>query len=124
MGVLRFVATDSTGGNVMRDLFRLILAAIFLFGSSAASAADLEKGKALVKAKGCQHCHGLSGNTGEETDPPVPKLAGQPKAYLIKAMKDYRSEARLMETMNTLMKPRSDAEIELLAEYFSAQKRY
>lgn len=46
MGVLRFVATDSTGGNVMRDLFRLIMAAIFLFSSSAASAADLEKGLA------------------------------------------------------------------------------
>jgi TPR repeat protein len=46
MGKLRFVATDSTGGNVMRDLFRLILAAVFLLSSSAASAADLEKGLA------------------------------------------------------------------------------
>ena len=112
--------------NSLYIVFERIFLALgaLMIVSNVVIAADLEKGKALVKAKSCQLCHGLSGNTGEETDPPVPKLAGQPKAYLIKAMKDYRSEARLMETMNTLMKPRSDAEIELLAEYFSAQKRY
>ena len=89
-----------------------------------ASAQDLEAGKALIKAKTCHKCHGLSGNTGSETEPPVPKLAGQPKAYLIKAMKAYRSGARQSEIMNTLMAPRSDADIELMAAYFSAQKRY
>ena len=46
MGELRFWAMDTTGGNVMRDLFRLVLAALFLLSSSAASAADLEQGLA------------------------------------------------------------------------------
>ena len=54
----------------------------------------------------------------------MPKLAGQPKAYLVKTMKDYRSGARESSDMNVMMAPRTDAEIDLLAEYFSAQKRY
>lgn len=95
-----------------------------LFVVSMPNAADLEAGKALAKSKGCIECHGLSGNKGFETDPPVPKLAGQPRAYLIKAMKDYRSGARQDKTMSVLMAPRTDEDIELLAEYYSAQKRY
>ena len=76
----------------------------------------------------------MSGNTGyehdEEQEPdehklfPVPKLAGQPKSYLIKAMKDYRSGARKHDVMSLLMSVRTDDEIEKLAEYYSAQKRY
>ena len=85
---------------------------------------DSEAGMKLAKSKGCFECHGKAGNTGYETDPPVPKLAGQPKAYLIKAMNDYRSGDRQDETMNVLMQPRTDADIELLAEYYSTQKRY
>lgn len=97
---------------------------IFFVGGNSVYATDLEAGKALAKSKGCFECHGLSGNKEYETDPPVPKLAGQPKAYLVKAMKDYRSGARKDETMNVLMGPRSDSDIELLATYFSSQKRY
>lgn len=87
-------------------------------------AADLKAAKSLAKAKGCFQCHGVSGNTGSETDPPVPKLAGQPVSYLVKSMKAYRSGERQGGDMNVIMAPRSDEEISLLAEYFSAQKRY
>ena len=44
--------------------------------------------------------------------------------YLKKALKDYRSGARDDKTMSVIMTPRTDEEIELLAEYYSAQKRY
>ena len=111
--------------SILTKLARIIpLCCASMLAPCAAQSSDLEQGKALAKAKGCPQCHGLSGNTGYETDPPTPKLAGQPKAYLIKAMKDYRSGNRKMEVMNTLMGPRSDDEIALLAAYFSAQKRY
>ena len=76
----------------------------------------------------------MSGNTGYEHDEkqeqdeqkrfPVPKLAGQPKTYLIKAMKDYRSGARKHDVMSLLMSVRTDDEIEMLAEYYFVQKRY
>ena len=68
--------------------------------------------------------HGLSGNTGYETEPPTPKLAGQPRAYLVKTMQDYRSGARQSETMNAIMENRTDAEIDRMADYYHAQKRY
>ena len=84
----------------------------FLACSVPVYASDLEAGKTLAKSKGCFECHGLSGNKGFETNPPVPKLAGQPKAYLVKAMKDHRSGAR------------KESDIELLAAYFASQKRY
>lgn len=95
-----------------------------VLGGSPVYATSLDEAKAFVKSKGCPQCHGISGNTGSESEPPVPKLAGQPKAYLIKAMKDYRSKARSDEIMGLLMTPRTDAEIELIAEWFSNQKRY
>lgn len=107
--------------------FRRLCRIIFTTGLIAPQGAlgvDLDAGKALAKSKSCVECHGLSGNTGYETDPPVPKLAGQPRAYLIKAMHDYRSGARQDATMSPMMQPRSDDEIELLADYYAAQKRY
>ena len=85
------------------SLRSIVLAScVLILGCNEASASELEEGKALAKAKDCTRCHGLSGNTGMEADPPTPKIAGQPKSYLIKAMKDYRSGARKMEIMNVV----------------------
>lgn len=117
-------SVSSISSHLNHHMIRRMMFAMGLFVLSPTNAADLEAGKALVKSKGCVECHGLSGNKGNETAPPVPKLAGQPKTYLIKVMKEYRSGTRQDETMNVLMSPRTDADIELLAEYYSAQKRY
>jgi cytochrome c553 len=106
------------------DHFARISLAMALIAPLGALGVDLEAGKALAKSKSCVECHGLSGNTGYETEPPVPKLAGQPRAYLVKAMRDYRSGARQDDTMSPIMQPRGDDEIELLADYYAAQKRY
>ena len=109
---------------IIENKARQKLTLAFLLVSPFALGADLEAGKQVAEAKSCTECHGLTGNKGVESYPPSPKLAGQPKAYLVKVMKEYRSGVRIDETMNILMKPRSDEDIELLAEYFSAQKRY
>jgi cytochrome c553 len=104
---------------------KLLCLCILFCLTTLSQAGDIKEYKAFAKSKGCFDCHGLSGNTGDEDkESPVPKLAGQPKSYLIKAMKDYRSGARKNDDMFTLMAPRSDDEIEILAEYYSAQKRY
>ena len=112
----------------IRSLFsRLGIVLIILMGSLAVCpvhAADLSAAKALAKSKGCFQCHGSSGNTGSGGDSPVPKLAGQSKEYLMKTMNDYRSGIRQDKNMNILMVPRTDEEIETLAEYYAAQKRY
>ena len=110
---------------------RILLCLCILFCSTTlVNAGDTDEGKEFAKSKGCFRCHGMSGNTGHEGYEgealfvPVPKLAGQPKNYLIKAMKDFRSGARVEDKMSKLMYIMIDDEIEKLAEYYSAQKRY
>ena len=85
---------------------------------------EANENKEFAKSKGCFECHGSTGNTGWDTPPPVPKIAGQPKSYLIKAMNDYKTGARQDNVMNPIMSVRTDEDIERLAEYFSVQKRY
>jgi cytochrome c553 len=89
------------------------LAAAAVFSSS--SAQDVQAGRA--KAVMCQTCHGLDG-MGKLPD--APHLAGQPAAYLERALRAYRSGERRNEVMAIAAKTLSDADIRDLAAYFSA----
>ena len=71
------------------------------------------------KARACQTCHGLDGLSRM---PVAPHLAGQPREYLVKALKAYRSGERRDEMMAVVAKPLSDRDIEDLAAYYSAIK--
>lgn len=105
----------------------LVGATVFLLiVGSASVAGELDTGKALAKKNLCFDCHGLSGNSDLYNDkaPYVPKLAGQPAGYLAKEMKAYRSGSRQDKLMTPILRPRTDEEIDLLAAYFAAQKRY
>ena len=105
-----------------KSAMSLLPAVLFCCSTFADEASD---NKAFAKSKGCFECHGSTGNTGwDDTTPPVPKIAGQPKSYLIKSMNDYKTGARKDEKMNLIMSVRTDEDIERLAEYFSVQKRY
>jgi len=107
------------------------LAAYFSSNTAAiGSAANAEKaavGKKLFqggdKAKGisaCMACHGPNGagNPGAK----FPALRGQHNAYVIKALKDFRSGARAND-MNSMMRDiaakMSDSDIEAVAEYIA-----
>jgi len=96
---------------------------ILFCSTSFADTSDTEENKEFARSKGCFRCHGVSGNTGYESEA-IPKLAGQPKSYLIKAMKDFRFGTRKDELMSIIMSVMTDEEIKKLAEYYSAQKRY
>ena len=98
----------------------------FLILGSQSVASELDAGKALARKHLCFDCHGLSGNSDlfNEKAPYVPKLAGQPAGYLVKEMKAYRSGSRQDKLMSPIMRSRTDAEIDLMAAYFAAQKRY
>jgi len=110
----------------MNQWLAMPAACFVLMLSSAVVAGELDAGKALAKKNLCFDCHGLSGNSDlyNNEAPWVPKLAGQPVGYLVKEMKAYRSGSRQDELMSPIMQPRTDAEIDLLAAYFAAQKRY
>jgi len=53
----------------------------------------------------------------------VPALAGQPKEFLVLQMKAFQEGKRLATVMHQIAKGYSDAQIDLLAGYLSAQRK-
>ena len=86
--------------------------------ASLSQAADVELGKQAAKSR-CAACHGV---TGQSTNPMYPNLAGQHASYLSKQMRDFQSGKRQDPVMNAMLKGVSEATIDDLAAYFSAQK--
>ncbi len=87
-----------------------------------AVAGDAELGKA--KAVLCLGCHGPTGQ-GMAMPPgqaSYPKLAGQIPAYFVKAMNDYRADARVDPLMGPISKGLSDADVANLAAYYATLK--
>ncbi len=87
-----------------------------LIGAAAPNArpGDVAAGKA--KAATCAACHGAQGNS---VNLPGPNLAGQKEAYLVDALKGYRTGARDNPMMGPLAKGLSDSDVEDLAAYFA-----
>ena len=92
-----------------------VLSAALVGPSAQAQSADRADG--ARKALACQACHGMDGLSRL---PVAPHLAGQPREYLVKALKAYRSGERRDEMMAVVAKPLSDRDIEDLAAYYSA----
>jgi cytochrome c553 len=91
--------------------------ASFLSVTGSAIAADAAAGKS--KSGLCAGCHGANGIS---TSPEIPNLAGQKEAYLVKAIKDYKSGARKNPMMNSMVGGLSETDIADLAAYFSSLK--
>ena len=68
----------------------------------------------------CTNCHNEDGNS---TTPEFPKLAGLDAAYIAKQIRDFKSDKRVSEIMGPMANQIPDADIEVLAAYFSKQKR-
>jgi cytochrome c553 len=70
----------------------------------------------------CSNCHYVDGNS---VSPNFPRLAAQPKGYLVAQLENFRSHRRSdpagYEFMWGLTRSLTDQQIEGLAEYFSAQ---
>lgn len=79
-------------------------------------------GKTLAQQV-CSNCHGVDGNS---VSPNFPKLAAQQQDYVVAQLKGFRSHRRAdpegFEYMWGISRSLSDAQIEELAKYFSAQK--
>jgi sulfide dehydrogenase cytochrome subunit len=74
---------------------------------------------AAMLANSCAGCHGTHGGSA---GPTMPSLASQSKVAIVEAMKKFKSGARPSTVMGRLAKGYSDAEIDMLGEYFSKQK--
>ncbi|MGH8753778.1 MAG: c-type cytochrome [Burkholderiales bacterium] len=92
-------------------MFAMVCAA-----SLSAAAADPNYTRELAAT--CANCHGTDGkSTGV-----MPPLAGLDKNYIILQMQDFKHGKRPATIMHQLAKGYSDEQIELMAEYFAAQK--
>jgi cytochrome c553 len=82
--------------------------------------ARIDKARALIEQHRCNFCHKADYSGGEN----VPRLAGQREDYLVKALRDYKSNQRrgYDASMADVLYPISDEQLSDLA-YFLARQR-
>ena len=96
-------------------MHKVVAAAIGILSIAAAVVAAAEPPPG---AASCSGCHPASANVTS----PVPRLAGQDRAAIVRAMQDFRSGQRAGTVMDRIAKGFSDDEIQALAAWFAAQK--
>ncbi len=69
-------------------------------------------------AGSCAACHGTNGHSKSG----MPTLAGLDRTYFVTALKEFKSGARPATVMQHHAKGYTDAEFELLADFFASQK--
>lgn len=98
--------------NFAACLATLALAA----GPAAAQDPNLARNLAAT----CANCHGTNGHAVPNAG--MPTLVGQTKESIIQRFKEYRAGTRPATVMHQIAKGYSDAQVELLADWFAAQK--
>jgi cytochrome c553 len=85
---------------------------------AAAPAGDPQKGAQKVQM--CQGCHGILGwRTAYPEVYRVPKIAGQHPAYIVAALKEYRSGQRSHPSMDAITASLTDQDMADIAAYYS-----
>ncbi|MEO5693409.1 MAG: c-type cytochrome [Usitatibacter sp.] len=99
-----------------------ILAALAIATSalSVNAAGDAMSGKNKIYQ--CQGCHGIADwKTAFPEVYRVPKLGGQKEAYIVAALKGYKSGERDFGTMRAMVAGMSDKDFEDIAAYYASQ---
>ena len=99
--------------------FTLVLTSALLASSAAARAGgDVAKGK--VESYTCIGCHGIKGYDNMYPNYHVPRLAGQHAAYIVQALKEYKSGDRAHRTMHAQASSLTDQQMQDIAAYFES----
>lgn len=93
---------------------------LLTFGSTAIAAGDIEQGK--IKSYTCTGCHGIKFYMNAVPSYHVPRLGGQNEAYIVSALKAYRSAERSHSTMQAQAGSLSDQDIADISAYFASLK--
>ncbi len=67
---------------------------------------------------GCTNCHGTTGKSVGG----IPSIAGQPKEMMLNTLKEFKAGKRPATIMHQHAKGYTDAQLELIAAHFAAQK--
>jgi len=99
-------------------LFAPLAALCLLAVASTSQAADPNLGRNLAAT--CANCHGTNGKavTGSGLD----ALAGMEKNRILQKMADYKSGDKPATIMHQIAKGYTEAQLDLIASYFAAQK--
>ena len=92
---------------------------IELLVSGCTSERDAESSSGEKMTAACFSCHGKNGAT---QSPMMPKLAGQNRLYLIKAMKSYADGRRDHPTMKSFVAGLTEQEMEDIASFYASQR--
>ena len=105
-------------------IMKKLLLACLLFGvlgNNAIAAGNIEQGK--IKSYTCTGCHGIKFYMNAYPAYHVPRLGGQNEAYLISALKSYRSAERSHSTMQAQAGSLSDQDIADISAYFASLEK-
>ena len=91
---------------------------LVLFAQTAIAEGDAVRGEELAYT--CLGCHGIEGYRNAYPSFRVPKLGGQKAAYIVAAVKGYRSGERQHPTMNAQAESLEDQDVEDIAAYLAA----
>ena len=97
-----------------RTLFALVATVTLAAGQAAA--ADVAAGKKKAQEV-CAACHNMDGIS---TIPDYPKLAGQYRDYMAKALRDYKSGARKNPIMAGMAAGLTPKDIDDVSAYFAS----
>jgi sulfide dehydrogenase cytochrome subunit len=95
-----------------------VLAALAAMIAAAGEAGGADRSSAEVLVRPCAGCHGTG---GVSVGPTTSNLAGQPAAYLVAAMRAYRSGERPATVMDRIARAYDDREIDAMGAYFQRQ---
>lgn len=99
----------------------LALACLTLGASTMSHAQSAQALYTRSLAATCANCHGTDGKAVPGSA--VASIGGMDKGYLEAQLKAFKSGARPATVMHQISKGYSDAQIEVLAGYFAAQKK-
>jgi len=103
------------------SVFKPLAAALLIAAALPSAAQDAAALRQKALAATCANCHGTQGRAIEGAA--VPGLAGMPAVYMAEQLKAFKAGTRPATVMHQLAKGYSDAQIEQLAAYFTAQKK-
>src|ERR1700692_711814 len=96
-----------------------VLVTAVVLGSSGAACAAGDAGRGKELSYTCLGCHGIESYKNVYPTYSVPVLVGKHPAYLVAALKEYRSGDRSHATMHQQAASLSDQDIEDIAVYFA-----